>query len=481
MRIVKAALVILVMMILSCAGDEDMSVMAPLWVDDEIKVEEDSLLFTAVGYGADKEAAAEDLSENMTGKILKHMGLSEEDFSSYRDERDYLNSLFRAFLEGEDGIIPGGKTENFTWYREGEQLAAAARFRYGREEYEKHRDQLRSYLSGGSEYDRLLARAGELAGDGYGFSAFLYDMDAAREGVNRGGLLAGYLRIRAFAEAASRLENSEVPPITGPETVYLGARRSWTYLVQIPLSPEEDRSIPWAVEMTVPASGGKSDVLDISLPSDREGLAELSYPFPSGTGQGRVRFTLYPGPWDNLFEDLSSLEENAGRELVSQLDRFTLERVLPVRQDRSVLKTALVIEDRDVAGRVLDSRTTEESVLSRLKEQNYKVEPVEFDLESLRGMSELEMVREFNSHYGNNYDIILFCEAGIRSFSQRGELYQMNAGAVLYEADLWEHRVNVIEDIKSSVTGNDPTGLVRSAFYQLGMDIADACLKLNNN
>ena len=458
-----------------------MAAMAPFWVDDETKIDDDSLLFTAVGRGADKEEALADLAENLSGKILRHMGFSEEDFSSYHEERDYLTALFKAFLEGEESIIPGGKTEDFTWYREGENLAAAVRFRYSRSEYEKHRDQLRAYLSGSSEFDRLLARADDTAQGGYPFSAFLFDMEAAREGLNTGGLLAGYLRGKAFRSASGHLEMAETPVISGPDTVYLGARRSWTYEISIPLASAENQRIPWTVEMAVPAMDNRTENLHISLPSDREGLAELSFPFPSGIGQGRVLFSLLPGTYDSLFENLSSLEQDAGRELESQLSRFSLEKNIPVRQDRRVLNTALIIEDRDVAGRILDSRTTEEAVLNQLREQDYHVEPVDFDLESLRGMSELEMVREFNSHYGNNYDIILFCEAGIRNFSQKGELYQMNAGAVLYEADLWEHRVNVIEDISSSVTGNDPTGLVRSAFFQLGKNIAETCLKLNNN
>ncbi|MDC7224515.1 MAG: hypothetical protein PQJ60_12295, partial [Spirochaetales bacterium] len=65
--------------------------------------------------------------------------------------------------------------------------------------------------------------------------------------------------------------------------------------------------------------------------------------------------------------------------------------------------------------------------------------------------------------------------------SQKGELYQMNAGALLYEADLWENRINLIEEVSSSVSGTDAARLVTSAFYQLGKDIAEACLKLNSN
>ncbi|MDC7221067.1 MAG: hypothetical protein PQJ59_14115 [Spirochaetales bacterium] len=465
---------LLLILFFSCAGD-DMANSAPLWANDELKSREDYLLFTALGRGMTRDEALDDLGQILVGKILTSMGYSEEDFADFPEERAYLDRLFRAISEGE-GSLPGGELERTSWFHDGEQMAVAAQFRYGRPQYEEDSESLRLYLSGGDKFYSLLARAEELHREDYSFSAFLYDMEAAWEGHERGGMLAPYLKGKAFAQGTTHLDNVPLPLLEGADTVYLGARHSWPYEISIPLSPREDQVIPWKVEMTLP---GEDIPMEISLPSDYSGRVELSYPFPSVSGEGKVRFSLTPGDYDELFNYLTILEADAEEGLKSALNRFTLEKVLPVKRDRRELKTALIIEDRDGAGRLLDSQSTEESVFGILKEENYAVERVDFDLESLRGLSELEMVREFNSHYGNNYDIILFCEAGIRNFTQKGDLFQVDGGAVLYEADLWEHRINVIEDISSSVSGSDPSRLVSSAFFQLGTNIAEACFKLN--
>ncbi len=468
-------------LIFSCATKDDLADAAPPWAEDDTVVDDDSYLFTAVGRGEDREEALKDLAGNLSDKVLKQMGFTAEDFSDFPGERDYLTELFAAFLAGDDTLIPGGRIEDMSWYREDGDIACAVRFRYGRDAFDRARDALRNYLSGGSDYDRLMKRAAELEEKGYYFSAFLYDMDAAEEGRNTGGLLAGYLLGKAFDRGAGNLNRTDVPELKGADQIYLGARRSWPFTVALPLSPEENDRIPWSVSMTVPARGGAEDVLSVSLPSEKDGTVTLSYPFPSGIGTGRVAFSLLPGEYDPLFENVPSLEEGAAGLLKTALSRFSLEKILPVVRDRRVLKTALIIEDRDVAGRVLSSRTTEESVFSLLRDGGYTVTRESFDLEKLRSLSELEMIREFNSHYANNYDIILFSEAGIRNFSQKGDLYQISAGAVLYEADLWEQRINVIEDLSVSVSGGDPGRLVTSAFFQLGKDMADSCLKLKDN
>ncbi|MBN2628621.1 MAG: hypothetical protein JXA95_18300 [Spirochaetales bacterium] len=474
--------ILILSFLFSCASKDEVATTAPSWAYDEVRVNEDSYLFTAVGRGANKEDALKDLARALSGKVLKQMGFSEDDFADFPEERAYLTDLFAAFLAGDESLIPGGHIEDLAWFQDGEELACAVRFRYDMDNFDQAREDMRIYLSGGNDYFRLMKRAAELEEEGYFFSAFLYDMDAAREGRETGGLLSGYLLGSAFGKASDNLNRTDVPVLEGADQIYLGARRSWPYRIMIPLSPEENQRIPWTVSMTIPLRGGKEDVLPVALPSERDGGAVLSYPFPSGTGTGIISFSLFPGgEYDPLFENLSSLETEAGRLLKSSLSRFHLVKSIPIVRDRKVLRTALVIEDRDVAGRLLNTRTTEESVFTVLTGEGYTVARENLDLEKLRSLSELEMIRELNSHYGNNYDIILFSEAGIRNFSQKGDLYQMNAGAVLYEADLWEQRINVIEEVTVSVSGGDPTRLVTSAFFQLGKDISEACLKLKDN
>jgi hypothetical protein len=469
--------VIFLLLTFSCATNHVAS-SAPFWADDETSMGDNYILFTATGKGEDKERALENLGENLSDKILIHMGFSQEDFHDLTEERAYLTSLFTV-LSDDKGLLPEGAVEDLSWFRDEDRLGVAARYRYSRNKYENDKELMRFYLSGSSDFSKLMIRSGEL--EDYPFSAFLKDMDAAQNGQDWGGLLQGYLKGQAFDSAVAHLEKVETPLLKGADKVYLGARRSWTYDVYIPLAPEDTNTIPWSIEMIIPEKGGESNVLDITLPSDETGKTVLSYPFPSGEGEGRILFSLIPGEYDDLLSDFTTLEEEKGQALIRAMNRFSLEQSFPVLRDRRVLKTALIIEDRDVAGRILDSRATEEAVYSLLKEADYSVEKVDFDLETIKGMSELEMVREFNSHYSNNYDIILFCEAGIRDFTQKGDLFQVNAGAVLYEADLWEHRINVIEDLSSSVSGKEPSRLVTSAFYQLGKDIADACFKLNSN
>ena len=167
--------------------------------------------------------------------------------------------------------------------------------------------------------------------------------------------------------------------------------------------------------------------------------------------------------------------------LNEELNRFSLSRIFPVKKDRSVLRTGLIVDEKDVAGKLLSTRITEKSALESFLNGGYIVELLEFDLDSIKDMSELEILREFNSQYGSKYDIILYSEAVIDGFTQKGDLYQITAESVLYEVDLWDHRVRNLGKANSSVSGNDPGRLITSVFFQLGNNIARMCFDLNKN
>jgi hypothetical protein len=473
-------LLILASFIISC-GTQQVLEESPQWINDETSDEGESLFFTARGTGLNEEEAMNVMSRSMAEVIFEHMGFLPSDFSQNLEEREYLNRLIRAIIN--DNIIQNDLVlDEKSWYKEGELVGVAARLKYGKDRYEQDKYLLRGYLSGddGGFHD-LLVKAEVLYDQGFPFSSFLICMDGSELGYKREGLLSGYLVEKALNKAMEYLKKTGTPQLDGPDKVYLGARHSWPFIVNIALSSLEERKIQWSVKFSQPQKGGELKTTSIQLFSDTEGTARFSFPFPMGEGEGSVQFTLQISILSVLQQSGLTIFSDSLENMNHELDRFSLSLDFPVKKDRSVLRTGLVIDDKDVAGKLLNTRTTENIVLASLLQEGYQAEILDFDLMGIQEKSSLEILREFNSQYGNNYDIILYSETQIQTFTIVGDLYQMTAGAVLFEVDLWDHRVNEIGQVNSSVTGGDPARLVTSAFVQLGNDIARTCFELNKN
>lgn len=469
----------LLLLFLGACSSEEPVQEAPLWLEETVLEEGDALIFTARAYGEDRDKALAELSPSLLNTILERMGLEPEDFSNHPEERDYLQRLILAMLTGEE------KQEGLTLldissFTDDAGSGWAARLRYDRDTFERDKELLFSYLAGDDRgFDNLLASAGSLYEEGYPFSAYLISLDGGLMGVDRGGILSGYLVGRALERALFFLGETADPLLDGPDKIYLGARRSWPFLAAVPLAPSMERTILWDVYFTQPHKGNETATTHVVLQSDQEGTTLFSFPFPSGEGDGAVSFDLNRKDHDPVFLSAQPFVKELRQALEEELARFNLVSRFPVTRDRSVLRTGVVIADKDVAGKILSTRTTQNAFVDILLEAGYAAEAVDFDLSRIDGRGDADAFRIFNSQWGDKYDIILYGEAGVTGFTQQGEVYQVSAASRLYEVDFFDHQIRSLVQEEQAVTGSEPARLLTSAFFQLGNDLARACLDLN--
>lgn len=470
-----AAVIIVILLISSCAGAPDIGDSPPDWFETPPTSTGEVRVFRGYGEAAGLNAAREASYVDLVDGIIEEMDLDsslEGDPDSRRRIETLREKLIQAAqydkLDGFEPVEGFRITRKDVWQNEDGTYGQAVEAEWERTAFDAARLSILAASGAGlgdlkSQEGRALEAETE---ENYYESAILWARAAGM------ALSAGdeNRASRNLGEVYKVLQSLDYALVSAPETITVGAIPASPVVFRVTAAGSPVGNAPFAVGFPRLTRDGREDRGRATVSSDGDGLIQFQPPLSERPGIQSVTVAPSARPFLDLIGPAAVIDE-----VTASIEEPRAEARYEALSRTREIPTGILILETDMAGNPLESQAAARGIFENLTEEGYDISVMPLDPLEMIPRNDKELLRDIKAAsdlFDRPYERVIYGTIRLDGFEQTDTGFNVEATGILYLADIDRQVVLFDMNLSKGSRASDGQQAITTAFRQLGRDFA---------
>lgn len=474
MRTRAPALLLLILLLFSCAGAPELRDGAPEWFNSPPQDSISEYAFRGVGDSDTLAAARTEAVTNLNNAVLDAMNLGDPE--SWNSEG---RSVVKDFSDRMEQVVRNPDTASMAglvvarrdgWYNDSGSITWAVDILWDKATFDEWTIRLSDATGIASQRFRNFQElAVEAEEDGNVYEAALLWAAAAGVAEEDGNSSAYRLALKGIESAMGRIEYS-VEAV--PAEALVGLRPSGAVVFNAAAGDRPAADAEFVITYPRTSRDGSPASGEARISSDAQGNVRFFQPEIAFAGTQNITIAPSARPFLEFLDDpanrqtddfIASLETPAAQ---AEYEALTRIRTIPM---------GILILETDLAGNPLDSDTAARGLLAALEEDGFDVEVMDLDPREMISRSERALLRDIKAdeRISSRYERVLHARVSLESFQQDGDAYNVRVTGSLAMSDVDRQVTLFRTEVSKSSRASSSQQAISAAFRQLGRTFAE--------